>query len=230
MDFKQLPYLKQRDFVDPYKRQDKQGYHPLLKEEGHPWDTCMISARSMHLLFLKEIFSESPLKTFYKETIEEIYYQMICDYLEDNYLKKGIKNITRFSSAYHNEMLNKNFAANKINYRYVSCKATIDNAKKILSGTMPNSIPQPVIVGTDISNFIALKQNERPYQNGRGTRKGHIQVFVEVTPEGIVSKDPYGNAITSYNDHNGDNVLYPNKHLHLLLADYCLMIYLERIK
>ena len=95
---------------------------------------------------------------------------------------------------------------------------------------MPNSIPQPVIVGTDISNFIALKQNERPYQNGRGTRKGHIQVFVEVTPEGIVSKDPYGNAITSYNDHNGDNVLYPNKHLHLLLADYCLMIYLERIK
>ena len=67
---------------------------------------------------------------------------------------------------------------------------------------MPNSIPQPVIVGTDISNFIALKQNERPYQNGRGTRKGHIQVFVEVTPEGIVSKDPYGNAITGYKDLN----------------------------
>ena len=47
MDFKLLPYMRQRDFVDPYLREDKKAYHPLINEPGHPWDTCMISSRAM---------------------------------------------------------------------------------------------------------------------------------------------------------------------------------------
>ena len=228
MDFKQLPYLKQRDFVDPYLREDKKGYHPLLAEKGNPWDTCMISSRAMHLLFLKELFPESALRSFHSQTIEEIYFQMICDYLEDNYIMKKIK-VSRYNSAYHNEMLNKNFIANKINYKYVNCRATVENARKIISGEMPNAPAQPIIAGTDISNYINLRKGEFPYTNGRGTPKGHIQLFVEVTPEGIVSKDPYGNATTGYKNHDGDNVLYTNKHLKLLLADYCLYNYMVKI-
>jgi hypothetical protein len=227
-DFKQLPYFQQRDFEDPYLRNDKKSYHPLLKEEGHPWDTCMISSRAGHLWFLRELLPESNLKTYSKERIEEVYFQMICDYLEDNYLKKG-KEVSRYNSTYHSEMLNNNFKANGIPFKYVNCKATIENARKITTGQMPNAPAQPVIVGTDISNFIKLKQNESPYRNGKGNPKGHIQLFVEVRSDGIISKDPYGKAFTSYKDHNGDNVLYLNKHLDLLLADYCLMVYVVKI-
>jgi len=228
MDFKQLPYLAQRNFVDPYLRDNKKAYHPLINEKGNPWDTCMISARAMHLLFLKELFPDSVLKTFYKETIEEIYFQMICDYLEDNYLKLG-KKASRYMGAIHTEMLNKNFATNKINYKYVSCNANIENALKIISGQMPNAPAQPLIAGTDISNFINLKPGETVYKIGRGTPKGHIQLFVEVTKDGIISKDPYGKANTRYKDHNGDNVLYTNEELKYLLADYCKFSYVVKL-
>lgn len=228
MDFKQLPYLKQRDFVDPYIRHGK-NYHPLLREEGHSWDTCMISSRAIHLLWAKSYLPESPLATFHEKTVEEIYFQMICHYLEDNYIKKGVK-VSRYNSSYHNEMLNKNFFANKINYKYVNCRATVENAKKIISGQMPNAPAQPVIAGTDISHFIPLKQGQKPYVGKNiGTAKGHIQLFVEVREDGIVSKDPYGKANKLYKDHDGDNVLYTNAELKLLLADYCLYNYMVKI-
>lgn len=228
MDFKQLPYLKQRDFVDPYLRTDKKGYHPLIAEEGHPWDTCMISSRSMHLLWAKSYLPDSPLQTYHPKSIEEVYFQMVCDWIEENYLKKGKKG-SRYIGAIHSEMLNDNFIKNKINYKYVSCKATIDNAKKIISGEMPNAPSQPFVAGTDISHFINLKQGERPYKNGKGNAKGHIQFFVDVTPEGIISKDPYGKAFTNYKDQNGDNVIYTNKDLEALLADYCLFNYIVKV-
>lgn len=228
MDFKQLPYLRQRDFVDPYLREDKRGYHPLIAEQGHTWDTCMVSARSMHLLWAKSFLPESILKTFHEKTIEEIYFQMVCDWIEENYLKKGKKG-SRYIGAIHSEMLNDNFTKNKINYKYVSCKATIENAKKITTGQMPNAPAQPLVAGTDISNFITLKKEESPYKNGKGNAKGHIQLFVEVIPEGIISKDPYGKAFTHYKDQDGNNVIYTNKHLELLLADYCLFNYLVKI-
>ena len=228
MDFKQLPYLRQRDFVDPYLREDKRGYHPLLNEKGNPWDTCMISARGMHLLFLKELFPDSVLKTYHEKTIEEVYFQTVCDWIEDNYLKKG-KEASRYRGSIHTEMLNDNFVTNKINYKYVSCNATIENAAKIISGQMPNAPAQPLIAGTDISNFINLKQGETVYKNGKGSPKGHIQVFVEVTKDGIISKDPYGKANTRYKDHNGDNVLYTNEELKFLLADYCKYSYVVKI-
>ena len=226
MDFKQLPYLKQRDFIDPYIRQGKE-YHPLLNEKGNPWDTCMISARSMHLLFLKELFPESVLKTFHQKTIEEVYFQMVCDWIEENYLKKK-KKASRYMGSIHTEMLNDNFAKNGIKYKYISCNATIDNAQKIISGQMPNAPAQPLIAGTDISNFINLKPGESVYTNGRGTPKGHIQLFVEVTKDGIISKDPYGKANTRYKDQDGNNVLYSNADLKFLLADYCKYNYIVK--
>lgn len=228
MDFKQLPYFSQRDFKDPYLRNDKNAYHPLLNEQGHPWDTCMISSRAGHLWFMRELLPESKLKEFSKERIEEVYFQMICDYLEDNYLKKG-KKTSRYIGALHTEMLNNNFAQNGIKYKYVSCKATIDNAKKIILGQMQNAPMQPVIVGTDISNFIQLKPGESPYRNGKGTPKGHIQLFVDILNEGVISKDPYGKAFTGYRDKDGNNVLYTNTHLELLLADYCKFSYVVKI-
>lgn len=226
MDFKQLPYLKQRDFIDPYIRQGKE-YHPLLNEKGNPWDTCMISARSMHLLFLKELLPESVLKTFHQKTIEEVYFQMICDWIEENYLKKKMK-ASRYMGSIHTEMLNDNFTKNGIKYKYISCNATIDNALKIISGQMPNAPAQPLIAGTDISNFINLKPGETVYKNGRGTPKGHIQLFVEVTKDGIISKDPYGKANTRYKDQDGNNVLYSNADLKFLLADYCNYNYIVK--
>ena len=67
------------------------------------------------------------------------------------------------------------------------------------------------------------------YKNGRGTPKGHIQVFVEVAKDGIISKDPYGKANTRYKDQNGDNVLYTNEDLKYLLADYCKYNYVVKI-
>lgn len=224
MDFKQLPFFSQRDFIDPFLREDKKAYHPLIQEKGNPWDTCMISSRSMHLWFLRLFLQTSKLNDFSRERIEEVYFQMVCDYIEDNYLKKG-KKASRYIGAIHTEMLNKNFVVNKINYKYVSCKATIDNAKKIISGQMANAPAQPLIAGTDISAFIQLKKGETPYRNGKGTPKGHIQFFVEVTLDGIISKDPYGKAHTGYKDRDGNNVLYTNKHLESLLADYCLFHY-----
>jgi len=45
MDFKQLPYLTQRDFVDPYLREDKKTYHPLIDEKGNPWWMCALFGR-----------------------------------------------------------------------------------------------------------------------------------------------------------------------------------------
>jgi len=228
MDFKQLPYLTQRDFVDPYLREDKKTYHPLIDEKGNPWDTCMISSRAMHLWWLRTFLETSKLNDFSLEKIEEVYFQMICDYVEDNYLKKG-KRATRYFSGYHTEMLNLNFKANGIPYKYISCKATIEDIAKVITGAMPNAPAQPVIVGTDISNFINLKQGESPYFRGKGTPKGHIQMFVDVTANGCISKDPYGKAYTRYKDQDGNNVLYVNQHLRYLLADYSLMVYVEKI-
>ena len=95
MDFKQLPYLKQRDFVDPYVRQGK-NYHPLLREDGHSWDTCMISSRAMHLIWAKGYLPESPLATFHEKTVEEISKLFFFLHSIVNHIKSAIKTLYFF--------------------------------------------------------------------------------------------------------------------------------------
>lgn len=61
-----------------------------------------------------------------------------------------------------------------------------------------------------------------------GTKKigllsgGHVILSVKTTNEGVVVKDPYGNAIKNYKDQNGDMVLYPHDYLRKYFSNHII--------
>ncbi len=224
-DFTWVPYLTQRDFQDPNLRWDK-SYKDALNEEGHPWDTCQISARSMKLLETAAQFPGTKLDEYHLKTIEEVYFQQITNWLLTEKIQKGVKKVSRFRYEFHMEMMNQNFKANNIPFTWVAEKATPANIISVLNGKKPKVFPQSVIIGTEISQF--LKNVPKPYSKG-GAYKGHIQLFVKRTDTGFISKDPYGNAASGYSDKNGDNVFYNDGMCKYLISNISMINYLKEV-
>ena len=95
------------------------------------------------------------------------------------------------------------------NVKFANCTASFSELKELVKNG-------PVILGTDKLG---------------GLSGGHIILAVDSTIDGLIIKDPYGDANTNYEDHNGDCVIYEDSFLlpHVVYGkpDKVRCIYLE---